>query len=74
MEMKKSKYGNGRPFSATVQRHPSPAMNWFLVAVRKDVSNAVNAIKPHSSVQLSRSVGVKGMCKELIMMNVVTSN
>ena len=66
--------GSMNPFGLHSQRHPSPPMNWFLVAVRKDVSNAVNAIKPHSSVQLSRSVGVKGMCKELIMMNVVTSN
>ena len=50
--------GSMNPFGLHSQRHPSPAMNWFLVAARKDVSNAVNAKKPHSSVQLS--VGVKG--------------
>ena len=41
--------GSMNPFGLHSQRHPNPAMNWFLVA---DVSNT------DSSVQLS--VGVKG--------------
>ena len=38
------------------QRHPRPAMNWFLVAARKGVSTDAIAKKQHSSVPLSVSV------------------
>ena len=35
------------------QRHPSPVMNWFLVAARKGASTDASAKKLHSSVLLS---------------------
>jgi hypothetical protein len=45
------------------QRHPRPAMNWFLVAARKGVSADASAKKLHSSVLLS--VNAKENVEEL---------